>query len=380
MSPLARLAALVRSESGVTFVQERHGLLADALRRAYPGMDANAFLEFAADAREGDGAIARLIEAVTIKETYFFREQGALDGIEWHSLLERARRRGAPTIRIWSAACASGEEAYTLAIMALEAFAPDPPPVEILATDIAADALAQAREGRYRERALQLVSPAVRDRYFVADGDRTAVGDLPRRLIDFQRHNLTRDAMPPCGGELFDLVVCRNVLIYFDGETVGRVLEGLTRSLHPGGSLILGSADTLCATTQRLSVLEASQPAPTMLPLRRPAGAPAGAGWADGDAETAYKRGLREHEAGDHAAAIALLRRAVYLDPSFGLAAFALGRAHDAHGDVSAARRAYLQTLRTLHDDHTGPLVGQVNVADIALACRARLASLEDLA
>jgi chemotaxis protein methyltransferase CheR len=387
MTALARLAALVRSESGIALAEERHSFLADALKRAHPETDAASFLELAADPRDGAGAMTRLIDEVTINETYFFRERAPLDEISWHGLLESARARGSSRVRVWSAACASGEEAYTLAILALEAFAPGPPPVEILATDIATDVLAQAWEGRYRDRAVRPVDPAIRARYFVNDGDKVAVGDLPRRLIQFERHNLIRDAMPPLGVEPFDLVVCRNVLIYFDAETVGTVLDGLAQSVQPGGSLILGSADALCATARRLALLEAPTPtvpdkaAPghaAVIPFRRPLGRPAANRDSDDEADAAYVRGLAELESGDPAAAIASLRRAVYLDASFGLAAFALGRAHDAAGDVTAARRAYGQALRTLPEDgQADRLVGQVDVADVALACRARLAALD---
>jgi chemotaxis protein methyltransferase CheR len=387
MSALGRLAALVRSESGIALAEERHSFLADALRRAHPTADAASFLELAADPHDGAGAVARLIDEVTINETYFFRERGALEEISWHGLLESARARGAAKIRVWCAACASGEEAYTLAIMALEAFAPAPPPVEILATDIATDVLAQAWEGRYRERAVRPVDETIRARYFLDDGDRIAVGDLPRRLIEFERHNLIRDAMPPLGLEPFDLVVCRNVLIYFDSETVGTVLDGLSGSLQPGGSLILGSADALCATARRLTLLEAppsppvpeTAPAPTaVVPLRRPLGRPAETGGSGDEADAAYIAGLAALEAGDPVVAIASLRRAVYVDPSFGLAAFALGRAHDLAGDLPAARRAYGQALRMLPEDgQADRLVGQVDVADVALACRARLAALD---
>jgi chemotaxis protein methyltransferase CheR len=383
MSALGRLAALVRSESGIALAEERHSFLADALRRAHPNTDADSFLELAADPRSGAGAVARLIDEVTINETYFFRERAALDEISWHGLLRKAHARGASRIRVWCAACASGEEAYTLAIMALEAFAGAPPPVEILATDIATDVLAQAWEGRYRERAVRPVDATIRERYFVNDGDRIAVGDLPRRLIEFERHNLIRDTMPPLGVEPFDLVVCRNVLIYFDGETVGTVLEGLSASLQPGGSLILGSADALCATARRLTLLEApptvqaAAPAPAS-PLRQPLGRPTEPAPAGDEADAAYIRGLAELEAGDHVSAIASLRRAMYLDASFGLAAFALGRAHDLAGDVTAARRAYGQALRMLPEEgQADRLVGQVDVADVALACRARLAALD---
>src|SRR5204863_9119693 len=128
---------------------------------------------------------------------------------------------------VWVAACASGEEAYTLAVLASEAFAPAEPPVSILATDISLATLVRAREGHYGRRALRGLDDQMRDPYFVPVGDGVAVDERLRGLVEFRRHNLTRDSVPPLGHDQFELIACRNVLIYFDGDAVERVIGAL---------------------------------------------------------------------------------------------------------------------------------------------------------
>ena len=217
---LRQVAELVRRETGIVLKPAQESALTAALRRAVPGVDAAGFLWLASDAVEGRVAIDRLIDEVTVKETSFLRDQRQLETISWRALLENARAAGSETIRVWTAGCATGEEAYTLAMLASEAFAPGVPPVDILATDVSVTALAAAAEGRYRERRVRAVGADLRARYFESDGDRLVVGERLRRLVRFQRHNLVSDPTPPLGEAPFDLIACRNVLIYFDGPTV----------------------------------------------------------------------------------------------------------------------------------------------------------------
>ncbi len=215
----------------------------------------------------------------------------------------------------------------------------------------------------------------------------SVVGERLRSIVTFAQHNLVTGTMPPLGETAFDLIICRNVLIYFDGETADRVIEGLRSALRPEGTLILGSADVLCGSARRLVKLESitgrQQTAPTPpIPLRKPLGvvaAPESSASFDPFAvETRFLQGIAELESGDAAAAAESLRHVLYLDPTFGLAAFALGRAHEATGDPSAARRAYQQALRTIDmaDDRHDHLLEQVDLVDVATACRARLATL----
>ena len=118
--------------------------------------------------------------------------------------------------------------------------------VDVLGTDVSHAALAGAADGRYRERAVRALEPDLRSRYFhrAADGS-YVVGDLLRSLVRFRPHNLARDPGPPPGEACFDLITCRNVLIYFSPPLVSTVIDSLDASLRPGGALMLGAADAL---------------------------------------------------------------------------------------------------------------------------------------
>ena len=416
MSELAELAELVRREAGVVLPASRETAIRAAVDRAAPGLDPGAFVRAAADPQDGRSLVNRLIDEVTVQETAFVRDCDQLDAIDWPGLWREARADGSETIRVWSAGCASGEEAYTLALLAAEVFAPQPPPVDVLGTDISGAALAAATAGRYGERAVRGLKPSLRQRYLDRQDDGSfLVGERLRGRVRLRRHNLARDPVPPPGECGFDLVTCRNVLIYFDQRIVSRVVESLRGSVRPGGSLLLGAADALRASVPA-AVSSPGRPAADPArapgraagrPLRRPlrseppvprerrlAAALEAANRGDRaaaaaqvvallaadplDADAHFVNGLVSLESGRPAAAAAALRRALYADPGFGLAAFTLGRAYDALGDAAAARRSYEVALRTLDpdDDRHGPLLQQVDIGDIAAACRARLAAL----
>jgi chemotaxis protein methyltransferase CheR len=374
MTPLEEVAALVHRESGILMRLAQHGALAAALKRVDQVGDPASFLRRSADPVGGRAQIARLLDEVTVKETFFLRAEVQLEEIAWLDLFDRVQERGSGTVRVWCAACATGEEAYTLALLACEAFGSLQPPVTILATDISEAALAQAREGDYRTRSTRELNPSLRHRYFREEGDRLVVGESLRSLVSLAQHNLVHDPVPPLGEAPFDLILCRNVLIYFDTETVDRVTAALDAALASGGTLVLGAADALCRGAGRLRTL-ATAVAPlapvarSQGALRRPLGrlgepAPvhdhvgiahaADAGESDEvisrttlllaadplNASAHFLHGLAELEAGDADAAVSALRRALYAEPQFGLAAYQLGRAYESVGNRPAARRA----------------------------------------
>jgi chemotaxis protein methyltransferase CheR len=421
--PLDSVAELVRRESGIQVKESQLGALEAALDRVSPGMDAPRFLAAMDDHAQRPALLGRLIDEVAVQETFFMREPRELEAIDWHRLLATAHARGAAEVSVWVSACASGEEAYSIAVLAAEAFGHGPAPVSILATDISDRALGRAKEAVFSERSMRDVSEGRRERFFAPVGRRSGAGAQLRSMVRFRRHNLVADEMPPAGEAPFDLILCRNVLIYFDAGTVQRVLGSLESALRLEGQLILGASDRLSSSAQRLAEI-AARPvpiargrAPRPVPrdraerLRKPLGRAGGTAatavspqeWtvrhaleaanageyaaaaeavervlADDplDAEAYFVRGLTELAGGDPGSAIGSLRRALYIDPTFALAAFQLGRAQGERGDARAARRAYGQALRTLDpdDDRHRDLLAGVDVGDIAAACRARLA------
>lgn len=255
------------------------------------------------------------------------------------------------------------------------------------------------------------------------------VSERLRSLARFGRHNLIRDPFPPPGEARFDLILCRNVLIYFEPALARQVTELLRSALRQGGTIMLGAADVL-----QVSPARTGGPQPPLGTQARPAahmrapGPPCGpapeaprqavrvlprgplptgqrvltrdqrltatltaASSGDRnralehaaslveahplDADAHFLHGLVALEAGEPGKARDALRQALVADPEFCIAAFTLGRAYDALGDGTAARRAYLQALRTLDpsDRRHESLLQQVDLADIAAACRARL-------
>ncbi len=405
MTVLAELAELVRQETGIALPVARKRAILAALERAAPGLDPGAFVRAASGPRGDRDLVNRLIDEVTVQETAFLRDRNQLDAIDWHGLHRVARAAGSGTIRVWSAGCSTGEEPYTLALLAAEAFAPARPPVDVLGTDISGAALSLASDGRYRERAVRALEPRLRRRYLDRQDDGCyLVGKGLRDLVRLRRHNLSRDPIPPPAESGFDLVMCRNVLIYLEERVVGQVIASLQRSLRPDGELVLGTADALQrpggpAARPGLGAVTAPE-RPSRRPLRSEPPVPreqrlaaaldaadqgdrdralaqAAALLADDplDADAHFVSGLVALEAGRPAEAVAALRKAVFADPGFGLAAFALGRAYDALGDTVAARRSYELALRTLDpdDDRHAQMLQQVDLGDIAGACRARL-------
>lgn len=174
---------------------------------------------------------------LTINVTEFFRnpEKFAELGQRYLPELKRAN----PRLRIWSAGCANGAEAYSVAILLAEM---DPAGQhEIWATDLDEDALRQAQVGAYLERDLREVSPERRRRHFTQAGDRWVVRPHLRRLVRFQVHNLLADPFP----QSWDLILCRNVVIYFSDEAKEALYRRFRQALRPGGILFVGGTESL---------------------------------------------------------------------------------------------------------------------------------------
>lgn len=193
----------------------------------------------------GRDELQRLVELIANHETFFFRNGPHLRALRETILLELQRRKapGAP-IRIWSAGCATGEEAYSLAIIALETFGRTlNTPLEIWATDISDLALEKARAGFYRGRSLNNVTPLLLERYFQRRDDGYLVSDAVRSLVRFAQVNLL-DVFPPAAYGI-DAIFCQNVTIYFRPETRRGLMERFHRCLPDDGLLFLGFSETL---------------------------------------------------------------------------------------------------------------------------------------
>jgi chemotaxis protein methyltransferase CheR len=233
----ARVAARLRRYAGLDppawLLEARARDRAGAL-----GLDEAAYLARAAD---DDTEAARLADLLRVGETRFFRHRAQVQALAERVLPECARscRAERRPLRAWSAGCATGEEAWTLAMLC----AAVEPPVEfqVIASDLSTEALDRARAGRYPAERAADVPPALAARFLDEHAGQRVVRDGLRPRVTFERHNLL-DARYPAG---FDVILCRNVLIYFDGERRDQVIARLTDSLREGGYLFLGYSETL---------------------------------------------------------------------------------------------------------------------------------------
>jgi chemotaxis protein methyltransferase CheR len=190
-----------------------------------------------------DSEVSRnVVEAMTTNETYFFREPAHYEAIRTVLLPRLDRERQATRqMRIWSAASSSGQEAYSMAMRLLEEGYANWN-IEILGTDFTGSVLDRARAGRYQQIEVNRGLPApLLLRYFQRAGVDWQLCDLVRRMVRFEQIDL-RNPMRGLGP--FDLVFCRNVLIYFDGPTKKNIMREIRRTLSPGGWLLLGGAET----------------------------------------------------------------------------------------------------------------------------------------
>lgn len=427
---LERLSDQLAAATGLHFPRERWGDLERGIRGAASDLgadDAETCVHRLLAGPLSRGQIEVLAHHLTVGETYFFREPATFAALEEHVLPELMRARAAERrLRIWSAACCTGEEPYSLAML-LDRLLPRDEAwhVTILATDINPSFLRRARAGVYGNWSFRATPTAVRDRYFRKRRDGRFELDVSlRRRVTFSYLNLAEDIYPSLTGgtNAMDLVLCRNVLMYFAGDQSAAVTARLYRALAPGGWLAVSPVESFDAafrafepiafpgatlyrrgSEKPLSVAPVPRPTELESPLKSApqaalstrhlmlpgpvkherqrdlqsfesfealAAAPvcnvssaapllaAARRCADegslNDAAQLCQRAIAnekldptghyllatvQRELGDDAAAAESLRRAIYLDPAFVLAHFALGTLALAHGRRRDATR-----------------------------------------
>jgi chemotaxis protein methyltransferase CheR len=197
---------------------------------------------------EASGAeLQRLVNAMTVNETYFFREDYQLKALVEGILPDLvAARKTLEPIRLWSVPCSSGEEPYSLAIYILEHWAAaDRYDIEIMATDIDSAILTEAAAGIYTDRSLQRLPPELIRKYFVRQKDqRYRISDELRGSIDFSRGNVV-DPLFMSRFRNIDVIFCRNMLIYFDDKSRRETIEAMYDCLRPGGYICLGHSESM---------------------------------------------------------------------------------------------------------------------------------------
>jgi two-component system CheB/CheR fusion protein len=242
---LRDLLARIHERSGIDFSSYKPPTILRRLRGRMNATGRTKLPEYVAYLEADPEEYARLVNSLLIKVTEFFRDPKVFDYLRVNvlpELIAEARREGRE-LRLWSAGCSTGEEAYSLAIIVAEALGDDLPwpEIRIFATDIDRQAIAFARRGMYTPAAIKGLPATIRDRYFVKSEGGYEVDKRLRALMVFGEHDLGERAPFP----RIDLLLCRNVLIYFAVPMQRQALETFAYSLRPGGRLVLGSSESV---------------------------------------------------------------------------------------------------------------------------------------
>lgn len=250
------LRDLVHERTGIYFENERIDLMLEKLAPRSSARNCRTFLDYYYLLKYEDLGLEewrRVMDAFSVQETYFWREFDQVRALVNHYVPKFFRENIRP-LRIWSAACATGEEPYSLA-MALQEAGWGGHPVEILGTDASEAALARARARFFRERSFRSLPPELREKYFdpLPEGYQLKPGVAPN--VSFIWANLLDLTALPETAHV-DVIFCRNVFIYFSPESIKRVLNAFALRLPPGGPLFVGASESLLRLTDSFELQE----------------------------------------------------------------------------------------------------------------------------
>jgi chemotaxis protein methyltransferase CheR len=235
----------IYEKSGIFFEKNKEYLLTNRLKKRIDALKIATFEDYIRYLKSPSGAkeLTNLFDAVTINETYFFRHINQINAFQDAIAPEIIKRKR--TMTIWSAACSSGEEPYTLAIALMEKYGQNIP-ARILASDISNEILEKAKEGVYGEYSLKELSFDMKKKYFDNLGPgKYKIKDFVKRKCIFKNINLTDDRQFRSVGKM-DSIFCRNVLIYFDNTSRQKVIDKFYNDvLNPGGYLVLGATESI---------------------------------------------------------------------------------------------------------------------------------------
>jgi chemotaxis protein methyltransferase CheR len=263
------LRRFIYERTGIYFRDNKRYLLESRLKRRVEALGLDGFDAYVGRLRSAfaSAELTELVNAVTINETYFFRHADQHEHFVREllpTIVEERLARGQRRVRIWSAACSTGDEPYTLALLILEHLQPRYPHVtfEIVGTDIDTDVVARARRAVYGTYAVRNVPPALLAKYFTRSGtDREpeyTLSPRARNLASFRQANLADEAAMRRMRDV-DAIFCANVLIYFDQAAKERVTASLYGALRDGGYLFVGVSETLYGVTQAFQPVRFAQ-------------------------------------------------------------------------------------------------------------------------
>ncbi len=244
------ISGLLKKRAGIVLTPDKMYLLESRLaplarKEGLPSIDD---LVTVVRTRREERLITLVVDVMTTNETFFFRDKTPFDHLKEAIFPALSQARRGSRIRIWCAACSTGQEPYSIAMMLDQnPMLTGGVPVEIIATDISDRVLEKARSGLYTQFEVQRGLPIqMLMHYFTQQDDQWRISDRLRGMVSFRKLNL----LEPMGGlGKFDVVFCRNVLIYFDQPTKAEILGRIGEQLNPNGYLMLGAAETVIGVT-----------------------------------------------------------------------------------------------------------------------------------
>jgi chemotaxis protein methyltransferase CheR len=254
----ALIRSLINERIGMMFDNGKTDLLMDKLSPLVIERGFDSYLDYYYLLKYDSSAHVEwqnVVNALSVQETYFWREIDQVRALVQTLVPKWVAQHGRSTLRIWSAACATGEEPLTIAMALNEAGWFERASIEILASDASSKAIDRAREGVYRDRAFRNLSADLRERYFTQDGPAWRIKSDIHSRIKWRIANLVDEQqIAPMAAS--DFIFCRNVFIYFSENAIGRVVGSFSKFIRPPGYLFVGAAESLLRLTTDFNLTE----------------------------------------------------------------------------------------------------------------------------
>ena len=256
-----RFSDLIYRRTGIRFEPNKFYFVEKRIEKRMEELGISSYSQYLRLLKFGDPngeEFQRLIELLTINETYFFRDFSQLQAFAEHCLplvVEKKINSGDESIRIWSAGCSTGEEPYTLSIILNEMIDTNEWNIEIVATDIDTKALERAKNGIYDARSVKDVPRDYLKKYFINSGSKYILKEEIKKFVKFEHSNLS-DFTSIRKYRGFDFICCRNVLIYFDEISRKKVVDYFYIALNKGGFIFLSSTESLSRITTAFKLIK----------------------------------------------------------------------------------------------------------------------------
>lgn len=250
---------VIYRECGIKLTEMKKALMQARLMKRLRELNMRDYSEYRDYVIENySSEIVNLINCITTNKTDFFRESNHFDFMH-NVVLPEFEKLGKKSLRIWSAGCSTGEEPYTIAITLFEYFRDRRmPDIKILATDIDTQVIEKGRNGVYKADIIDVIEPEIAKRYFLkGKGDNEGffrIKEFVRDIVYFRRLNLLDETFPM--KRMFDIILCRNVIIYFDRESQKKLFANFYRHLHDDGYLFVGHSETLTGITDKFNFVK----------------------------------------------------------------------------------------------------------------------------